>query len=138
MGLPFNPDFNSGGQAGRGPNQITARGRQRFSTSIAYVHPALRCPNLTMTTGARMTRVLIERGRAVGVEYVQQGRLKRLMAQGKVILSAGAIATPRLMMLSGVGPAADLIQHGIAAQVDLPGVGQNLQDHIERYRGSIS
>ena len=100
--------------------------------SIAYVHPALRCPNLTMTTGARMTRVLIERGRAVGVEYVQQGR------QGKVILSAGAIATPRLMILSGVGPAADLIQHGIAAQVDLPGVGQNLQDHIERYRGSIS
>ena len=84
-----------------------------------------------MTTGAQVTRVLIKRGRAVGVEYVQQGRLKRLMAQGKVILSAGAIATPKLMMLSGLGPTADLAQHGIAVQADLPGVGQNLQDHIE-------
>jgi choline dehydrogenase-like flavoprotein len=131
MGLPFNPDFNSGDQAGVGPYQITARGRRRSSASTAYVHPALRRANLSLMTGTRVVRVLIEKGRAVGVEYVQNGRPGRLMARVEVILSAGAIATPKLMMLSGMGRAADLAQLGIEVKADLPGVGQNLQDHIE-------
>lgn len=131
QGMPLNPDFNAGDQAGAGLYQITARGRRRSSAAVAYVHPALGRSNLALHTGARVTRVLIEQGRAVGVEYVQRGQVKTLRARREVILSAGAIATPKILMLSGIGPAAHLAQHGIACKVDLPGVGQNLQDHIE-------
>jgi choline dehydrogenase len=130
-GLPYNPDFNSGVQAGTGPYQITARGRRRSSAATAYVHPAMGRANLTLCTGARVTRILVERGRARGVEYVQGGKTRRAMARQEVILSAGAIATPKLLLLSGIGPAAHLAEHGIPVIADLPGVGQNLQDHIE-------
>ncbi|MBL4928777.1 GMC family oxidoreductase [Fuscibacter oryzae] len=131
QGLPLNPDFNSGDQAGAGAYQITARGRRRSSAAVAYIHPALGRPNLTLHSGAQVLRVLIEQGRATGVEYLHRGQRKTLLARKEVILSAGAIATPKLMMLSGLGPAAHLAQHGITAIADLPGVGQNLQDHIE-------
>lgn len=131
MGLPLNPDFNSGDQAGAGLYQITARGRRRSSAAVAYVYPALRRPNFDLQTGASVTHILVENGRAVGVEYRHKGRSKLLRARREVILSAGAIATPRLLMLSGIGPAAHLAEHGIPCQLDLPGVGQNLQDHIE-------
>lgn len=131
QGLPFNPDFNSGDQAGAGPYQITARGRRRSSAAVAYVHPALRRPNLALHSGARVLRVLTDKGRATGVEYLHRGQRKTLLARKEVILSAGAIATPKLMMLSGLGPAAHLAQQGIRTIADLPGVGQNLQDHIE-------
>jgi choline dehydrogenase len=131
QGLPLNPDFNSGDQAGAGLYQITARGRRRSSAAVAYIQPALRRPNLHLATGARVTRVLVEHGRAVGVEFLRRGKLETLRARHEVILSAGALATPKLLMLSGIGPAAHLAEHGIEVLQDLPGVGQNLQDHIE-------
>jgi choline dehydrogenase len=131
MGLPYNADFNSGKQAGTGLYQITARGRQRSSASTAYIHPALKRKNLAVTTGAQVTRVTFEKGRANGVEYLLEGKLHSLRAKREVILSAGAIATPKLLMLSGIGPAKHLEEHGIDVLLDLPGVGQNLQDHIE-------
>lgn len=130
-GLPLNPDFNAGDQAGCGLYQITARNRRRSSAAVAYLAPARGRRNLSLRTGARVTRLLIEKGRAVGVEYIRKGRRETLRARREVILSAGAIATPKLMMLSGLGPAAHLAAHGIAVAADLPGVGQNLQDHIE-------
>lgn len=130
-GMPYNPDFNSGSQAGCGLYQITARNGRRSSAATAFLKPARRRPNLNIRTGARVTRILVERGRAVGVEYITGGRKWILHAEREVILSAGAIASPQLLMLSGIGPADDLRRHGIEVMADLPGVGQNLQDHIE-------
>ncbi len=130
-GLPLNPDFNSGDQAGCGLYQITARHARRSSAATAYIHPAKHRKNLHVQTGARVTRILVENGTAVGVEYVKRGRLMTLRARKEVILSAGAIASPKILMLSGIGPAAHLQHHGIKTIADLPGVGQNLQDHVE-------
>ena len=107
------------------------RGRRRSSAATAFLHPALRRPNLDLKTGARVERIVLEGSRAVGVDYVQGGSRHRLMARREVVLSAGAIATPKLMMLSGLGPARHLSGLGIPVMCDLPGVGQNLQDHIE-------
>lgn len=130
-GLPFNPDFNSGIQAGTGLYQITARGRRRSSSAVAYIWPALKRPNFSLLTGARVVRLIVEKGRAKGVEFVVGGKIQQLFAEREVILSAGAIATPKLLMLSGIGPARHLEEQGISVVQDLPGVGQNLQDHIE-------
>lgn len=130
-GLPYNPDFNSGNQAGCGLYQITARNGRRSSAATAFIDPARNRPNLTVRTGCTVTRIIVENGRAVGVDYVAGGRNWTLRAEREVILSAGAIASPKLLMLSGIGPADALRRHGIAVAADLPGVGQNLQDHIE-------
>lgn len=130
-GLPYNPDFNSGDQTGCGLYQITARNSRRSSSSVAYLKDARHRPNLQIATGCNVTRIIIENGRAVGVEYSKGGRLYSKRAQKEVIISAGAIATPKLLMLSGIGPADHLYSHGIAIEQDLPGVGKNLQDHIE-------
>jgi choline dehydrogenase len=130
-GLPFNPDFNSGDQAGTGLYQITARGRRRSSAAVAYIHPARSRRNLRLTTGARVTRILVEKNRAIGVEFTRNGQIQTLHARQEVVLSAGALATPRLLMLSGIGPAAHIASHGIKVLHDLPGIGQNLQDHVE-------
>ena len=130
-GLPLNPDFNSGDQAGCGLYQITARNGRRSSAAVAYLKPARKRRNLSVRTGARVLRVLVENGRATGVEYVLGGKTRVIHARREVIMSAGAINTPKLLMLSGIGPAAELRRHGIAVLHDLPGVGQNLQDHIE-------
>jgi choline dehydrogenase len=116
---------------GAGLYQITARGRRRSSAATAFLTPARTRPNLSVRTGARVRRILIERGRAVGVEFVQNGKTQVLRARDEVILSAGAIASPKLLMLSGIGPADHLSSSGIDVKLDLPGVGQNLQDHIE-------
>ena len=131
QGLPLNPDFNSGQQAGCGLYQITARNGRRSSAAVAYLKPARKRRNLSVRTGARVLRVLVENGRATGVEYVLGGKTRVIHARREVIMSAGAINTPKLLMLSGIGPAAELRRHGIAVLHDLPGVGQNLQDHIE-------
>lgn len=131
QGLPLNPDFNSGDQAGTGLYQITARGRRRSSAAVAYLHPALGRPNLHLMTGSRVVRIVMDKGRAIGVEYLRRGKPEMLMARREVILSAGAIATPHLLMQSGIGPAESLQRHGIDVVQDLPGVGQNLQDHTE-------
>lgn len=130
-GLAYNPDFNSGIQDGCGLYQINSKNGLRSSTSVAYLKPARHPPNLSIKTGCRVLRILIEHGRAVGVEYLENHQRKRLWAQREVIVSAGSINTPKLLMLSGVGPADELRRHGIEVAQDLTGVGQNLQDHIE-------
>ncbi|RUW27128.1 alanine-phosphoribitol ligase, partial [Mesorhizobium sp. M4B.F.Ca.ET.013.02.1.1] len=130
-GLPYNPDFNSGDQAGCGLYQITAKNNRRSSAATAFIKPARHRSNLQIRTGSTVTRIIVEKGRAVGVEYVAKGRKWVVMASREVILSAGAIASPKLLMLSGIGPAGALREHGIPVVADLPGVGQNLQDHIE-------
>jgi len=130
-GMPFNPDFNSGDPKGCGLYQITARDGRRSSAATAYLKPARRRKNLSIRTKTRVTRILIEKGKAVGIELVRNGRQEVIRAEREVILSAGAINSPKLLMLSGVGPAEHLQSHGIPVAQDLPGVGQNLQDHIE-------
>ena len=128
LGYHANPDSNAAVQEGFGvPDFTIARGR-RASTARAYLAPALRRPNLTVRTGALVSRVLIEHGRATGVEYRRGGRGERVRA-GEVILSGGAFGSPQTLMLSGIGPADALKAVGIEPAHDLPGVGQNLQDH---------
>ena len=112
----------------RGEVTIDKKGR-RSSASRAYLHPAMSRPNLTVETGALTSRVLIEHGRAVGVEYSQNGQRKQARAAREVILSGGAYNSPQLLMLSGIGPADELRAHGITPIVDLPGVGRNLSEH---------
>lgn len=102
----------------------------RASTATAFLKPILTRPNLTIETGAQVTRLLIEGGRVIGVEYIQQSQVKQVYADREVILSAGSIDSPRLLMVSGIGPADALKAQGIPLVVDAPGVGQNLQDHI--------
>ncbi len=129
-GLPPNPDFNGPRQSGVGFYQVTQRRGRRWSAADAYLRPALRRSNLTLRSGARATRVLIEGGRARGVEYLRRGRLESATtADGEVILCAGAIQSPQLLMLSGLGRAEELEGLGIAPVADLPAVGGNLQDH---------
>jgi choline dehydrogenase len=103
----------------------------RASTAVAFLQPVRDHPNLTVATGALATRVLLERGAAVGVEYAVGTEVRRARARSEVVLTCGALTTPALLMRSGIGPAAHLHQHGIDAVVNLPGVGHNLQDHLQ-------
>ncbi|GAB4389452.1 GMC family oxidoreductase [Albidovulum sp.] len=128
-GLARNPDFNGAEQEGVGIYQMTIRGARRNSAARAFLRPAMRRPNLRVLTHAHVTRILFEGRRAVGVEYLRNGRRERAMAGREVILSGGAINSPQLLMLSGVGPAAHLRQMGIEVVADAPRVGQNLCDH---------
>ncbi len=125
-----NADFNGADQEGVGPLQVTVRNRRRVSTAVGYLRPALRRPNLRVETGALAHRVLIDGGRAVGVEFAQGGEVRQVRARREVVLSGGAVNSPQLLQLSGIGPAALLRSLGIPVQHDLPGVGENLQDHI--------
>jgi choline dehydrogenase len=128
--LPHNEDMNGAVREGVGPSDVTASAGRRSSAAASYLTPAKRRPNLHIVTGAQATRILFEGKRACGVEYRQNGKLLRARAQREVILSAGAIHSPHLLMLSGVGEAAHLRQFGIAPLHDLPGVGQNYRDHV--------
>jgi choline dehydrogenase-like flavoprotein len=128
-GYSHNPDFNGEQQEGFGVYQVTHRKGERFSAAKAYVTPNLARPNLKVITNAHTTRILMEGRRAVGVEYRQAGQLKQLKATREIILSAGALKSPQILMLSGIGPGAQLQAHGIAVTHDLPGVGRNLHDH---------
>jgi len=132
-GLPHNDDFNAGNQSGVGLYQVTQKDGERHSAADAYLKPVLDRPNLTATTGAQVTEVRFDGREAVGVEYVQDGSgsPETVAANEDVILSAGAINSPQLLMLSGVGPAEHLATHDISVVHDLPGVGQNLQDHLQ-------
>ncbi len=103
----------------------------RASASTAFIDPVRDRDNLTVTDSAEVTRVIIENGRAVGVEYIKNGQTQRANAGKEVVLSAGAFLSPKLLMLSGIGPADHLREHGIEVVADLPGVGQNLQDHVQ-------
>ncbi|HTU53708.1 MAG TPA: GMC family oxidoreductase N-terminal domain-containing protein, partial [Acetobacteraceae bacterium] len=129
-GYPFNPDFNGAAQEGVGVYQMTIRGRRRCSAALAYLRPAARRPNLTVRTGALAERVLIEGGRAVGVAWREGGAARRAGARAEVLLAGGAVNSPQLLQLSGIGPAALLAEHGIPISADLAGVGENLQDHL--------
>ncbi|MHA7600943.1 GMC family oxidoreductase [Alicycliphilus sp. T452] len=124
-----NDDFNGPVQEGVGLYQVTHRNGERYSAAKAYLTPHLSRPNLQVITGAHATRILFEGRRAVGAEYRQGGRLQQVRARREVLLSAGALLSPQLLMLSGVGPADELQRHGIGVLHHLPGVGQNLHDH---------
>ncbi len=130
-GFPHNPDFNGENQEGVGMYQVTHKNGERFSAAKAYLTPNLSRPNLHVITGAHTTRILLERKKAVGVEYLQGGELKQLKAHREVLLCAGALQSPQLLMLSGIGPKAHLLDVGLAVQHDLPGVGQHLHDHVD-------
>ena len=128
-GLPVNPDFNGAEQDGVGWYQVTQRNGLRCSAAVAYLHPVLGRPNLTLETDAHVTRLLLEGTRAVGVGIDQRDELREINAEREVILSAGSYQSPQILLLSGVGPAADLELVGIPAVHELP-VGQGLQDHL--------
>jgi choline dehydrogenase-like flavoprotein len=130
-GYPRNPDFNGAEQEGFGPYQVTHRNGERFSAAKAYLTPQLSRPNLQVLTGAQVLRVRFEGGRAVGVDVRMGGAERTLKARREVILSAGALQSPQLLMLSGVGPGAHLQALGLPVLHDLPGVGQHLHDHID-------
>lgn len=130
-GLPFNPDFNGGDQRGCGLYQITASNGRRSSAAVAYLKQARKRRNLEISTGCRVVRIIVEQGRARGVEYIRDGRLHTLHARQEVIVSAGTINTTKLLMLSGIGPARTLQNAGVRVVQDLEGVGKNYQDHME-------
>lgn len=130
-GYPTSDDFNGARDQGLGTYQLTLRGRWRCDAATAFLQPVLNRPNLTVRTGAHVTRVIIEGGRATAVEWVEDGQRHSATAEGDVILAAGALQSPQLLMLSGIGPADMLRRHGIAVAVDAPEVGANLQDHYQ-------
>jgi len=130
-GMPGNPDFNGPEQTGFGWYQVTQRNGARCSSAAAYLAPVRKRANLHVATGALAGKVILEGTRATGVAYTHRGRAIQARARREVLLSAGAINSPQLLMLSGIGPAAQLADHGIDVRVDLPGVGENLQDHLD-------
>lgn len=133
LGLTYNPDFNGAVQDGVGYYDVTQRRARRESAATAYLRPARRRPNLTIRPHALGTRILVERGRAVGLRYTVKGRPAVAHADREIILSAGAVNSPRLLLLSGIGPADELRTVGVEVVHDLPGVGRNLQDHMDVY-----
>jgi choline dehydrogenase len=130
-GLPVNPDFNGATQEGAGFFQTTTRGGRRASTAVAYLRPARGRGNLRVETSALAQRILFEGRHAGGVEYRQGGALRTATARKEVLVSSGAYNSPQLLQLSGVGPAELLKQHGIDVVLDVPGVGNDLQDHLQ-------
>ena len=131
-GYRFNPDYNGATQEGVGYFQLTTRDGRRCSSAVAYLHPVRKRENLQVVTKALIKRIVIEGGRATGVIYAGPGGKEVLVrARREIVLSAGAIGSPQLLMLSGIGEAEQLRQHGIDVVLDLPGVGKNLQDHLQ-------
>jgi len=130
QGLPQGRDYNGASQFGCFPAQVTQKNGERCSAAKAYITPHLSRPNLTVITQAHTQRIVLEGRRALGAEFLKDGQTQQARARREVILSGGAYGSPQLLMLSGIGPAEHLKQHGIALVHDLPGVGQNLQDHI--------
>jgi choline dehydrogenase/4-pyridoxate dehydrogenase len=130
LGLPRTPDFNGAQQEGFTRGQSTIRNGRRCSAAVAYLRPALSRRNLTVITRVEVSQLMFEGGRAVGVVARRGGRPMNLRAESEVIVTAGAINSPRLLMLSGIGPADTLRRHGVACRTAAPGVGANLQDHI--------
>ena len=131
IGLPANADFNGETTYGVGSYQLSIGKRWRESAAVAFLRPATARHNLTVLTGAHATRITFDGRRAVGIEWVKRGSRQAARADREVILSAGALQSPQLLQLSGIGPADLLRQHDIAVIADLPGVGENLQDHYQ-------
>ena len=128
---PRNDDFNGEKQEGFGLYQVTQKDGERWSAARAYVHPHLDRPNLDVRTKVRVESILVEDGRAVGVRYRRGSKLEEVRSRGDVVLSAGAFGSPQILMLSGIGPARHLREHGIAVRHESGDVGRNLQDHID-------
>jgi choline dehydrogenase-like flavoprotein len=131
LGLPANDDFNGTSQEGVGFYQVTQRDGRRCSAAVAYLVPAQRRNNLAVVTGAQVEKIVMDGRRAAGVRYCSRGRTVTLQANREVLLSAGALQSPQLLMLSGIGPGTHLQKHGIDVVHDAPGVGDNLQDHFD-------
>jgi choline dehydrogenase len=129
-GIPFNVNYNGDSQDGVAYMHLNLHEGRRQSTAVAYLRPVMGHPQLTVVTGARVRRLLIEGSRCTGVEWERDGRLERAGAGSEVIVSGGTIGSPQLLLLSGIGPAAELRAVGIEPVVDLPGVGRNLHDHV--------
>jgi choline dehydrogenase-like flavoprotein len=134
-GLPLLDDFNTGDNEGVGPIHLTQRRGRRWSAATAFLKPALRRRNLVLETEALAERLVLDGRRAIGVEYGKGSERRTALAAREVIVAAGAIATPPLLLRSGLGPAAHLREHGIAVVLDRPGVGGNLQDHLQFHMG---
>jgi len=130
-GLPRNADFNGATDYGAGAYQLTIANGWRASAATSFLRPALKRPNLSLVLHAQVSRVLFEAGTAVGVEWVEGGALRQARADREVVLAAGALQSPQLLQLSGIGPAELLRQHRIAVLADSPEVGENLQDHYQ-------
>jgi choline dehydrogenase len=130
-GIPFNPDFNGAMQEGAGFFQTTTRRGRRASSAFCYLRPAKGRKNLAIETSALAQRIIFEGRRARAVEYRQNGNLRSARARKEVLVSGGAYNSPQLLQLSGVGPAELLKQHGIAVVLDAPGIGNDLQDHMQ-------
>ena len=130
-GIVYNPDFNDGNPRGTGFMQMTNRAGRRCSVVDAFIKPLKGDSRLTIKTGARVKRIVLSGDEAVAVEFEHQGAVHRVEPAREIILAAGVFSTPQLMMLSGIGPADELRKHGIDVAVDLPGIGENLQDHFE-------
>lgn len=130
-GIPYNADFNGAEQEGAGPYQTTCGDGRRWSAAVGYLRPIRKRANLCIETDAMVTKILFEGTRAAGIAYRQNGQEKIARAGGEIVLAGGAINTPQLLQLSGVGPAEPLRAHGIAVRLDAPGVGRDLQDHYQ-------
>lgn len=131
-GYPLTKDFNGHQQEGWGPYQMTIHDGERWSAARGYLHPVLDRPNLTCLVDTRTTRIVVENGRAVGVEVVEGDKPKRVIhADAEVLLAAGAVQSPHILQLSGIGDGAELGAHGIDVVHELKGVGANLQDHLD-------
>ncbi|MDQ6684729.1 MAG: choline dehydrogenase [Pseudomonadota bacterium] len=130
-GIARNPDFNGAEQEGAGLFQLTQKDGERCSAAKAYLRPHRERPNLRVVTGAQATRIVVEGRRATGVEAVVEGSARSFTARREVLLAAGALQSPQLLLLSGIGPADELGRHGIAIAHELSGVGRNLHDHID-------
>lgn len=133
LGIPYNHDFNGRQQAGVGFYQLTQRNRRRSSASLGYLTPIRDRKNLTVKTGARVTRILLEGNRATGVEAVTSRGIESFRADREVLVASGAIGSPKLLMQSGIGPADHLRHTGVPVKHDLAGVGANLQDHLDLF-----
>lgn len=131
LGEPFNPDFNGPAQRGVGFYQFTNRAGRRSSSAYAFLEPLKKNPNLTVKLNAEVARIVIENGRATAVSYRDNSGEHTVRAENEVILSAGALVSPKILMLSGIGPEDHLREHGIRVACPMNGVGQNLIDHPE-------
>jgi choline dehydrogenase len=129
-GYKYNPDFNGAEQEGVGTYQLTVRKRRRASTAVTYLRPAMKRPNLKVEIRALAQRVIFDGKRAIGLEYRQDGQIRRARARREVLLAGGSLQSPQLLQLSGIGPAGLLRHYGLDVVHELPGVGENLQDHI--------
>ena len=130
IGMPFNPDFNSGKQEGTGLYQTTTLNGRRCSAATGYLKPVLHRANLTLRTDLFVNRIIIENGRASAIEVVEGNQTRRIDAASEVVICAGAIGSPKLLMLSGIGPSTHLREVGVDVVHHLPGVGENFHDHF--------